>query len=209
MNSLLKANRQILAILKERLTQLEKKEAAPVDTEKTPSKGQAYFYRSEALLEVDYGISGRNFAARSLIKTSQDSSFVVTDLYMVGVFVTENFREGNSTAFFSFNAETFIKLVNASNGRDLTVVSGDNMFPGANTDNPSFGIPFGAFTPLYSTRFGGGFAPFALDYSYKLPVEYQLPRGAVIEAMAQWTPGIPYYGVGVDFVLGGYKVFGA
>lgn len=208
MNSLLKANRQILSMLKERLTQIKEKESAPVDTKKTPSKGQAYFYRSSAVLEVPYP-QGSNFVTRSVIRTEQDSSFIVTDIYMVGVFVTENFKEGNSTAFSGYSAETFIKLVNVSSGRELTITNGENMFPGATPENPAFGVPFGAFTPLYSTRLGGGYAPFALDYSYKLPAEYQLPRGAVVEALAQWTPSSPYYGIGVDFVLGGYKVFGA
>ena len=206
MNSLLKANRHILSMLQERLQQLEQAAAAPVDTEKKPSRGQSFFYRSEVIFEGSYP-EGRT-PARSVVRTEQDASFIVTDFYLVGVFVTEPFLEGSGSPDV-FPSESFIKLVNASSGRDLTVVRGDDLVPQTLTDIQELGIPKSALVPMYGYRFGvNQEAPFSLDYNYKLPVEWQLPRGATVEAMVQSGVG-PYYRIGLDFVLGGYKVFGA
>lgn len=206
MNALLKANRHILSMLKERLNQLEAVESAPVDTEKVPSKGQAFFYRSKAVLEGTFP-SNRN-PSRSIVRIEQDSSFIVTDFFLLGVYVQDDFGEGMA-APTSFFADAFIKLTNTSSGRSLSIATGENLVPNATSEIPSFGIPFPALTPAYSIRLGGGFAPFGLDYNYKFPVEYQLPRGATVEAMVQWAAGTPNYRVGLDYVLGGYKVFGA
>lgn len=206
MNALLKANRHILSMLKERLNQLEAVESAPVDTKKEPSKGQAFFYRSETVLEGSFP-SNRS-PSRSVVRIEQDSSFIVTDFFLLGVYVQDDFREGRATPI-NFLAESFIKLTNASSGREISIANGDNLLPNATTETPSFGVPFSALTPAYSSRLGGGYAPFGLDYNYKFPVEYQLPRGATVEAMVQWAAGTPNYRVGLDYVLGGYKVFGA
>lgn len=207
MNPLLKANRHILSMLKERLTQLEARATSPVDTEKTPSRGQAFFYRSSTVLEGAFPTNSS--PARSVVRIEQDSSFIVTDLYLVGIYSTEDFQEGLSSPN-AFPAETFIKFVNASSGRDITVANGENLTPGALNELPSFGVPFSALTPLYSYRLGTfSDSCVSLDYNYTLPVEYQLPRGSTVEAMVQWAAGAPYYRLGLDFVLGGYKVFGA
>jgi hypothetical protein len=207
MNPLLKANRHILSMLKERLNQLEEKASSPVNTEKTPSQGQAYFYRSEVVFEGSFPTN--RSPVRSVLRTEQDASFIATDFYLIGIYFQESFKEGQSSPN-TFQAESFIKLVNASSGREITVVKGENLAPGTASELPSLGIPRAALTPLYGYRLAPlSDVPFSTDYNYKFPVEYQIPRGATIEAMVEWAAGSPYYRVGLDFVLGGYKVFGA
>jgi len=75
-----------------------------------------------------------------------------------------------------------------------------------------------SLTPVGGGYQNGGGNNYAFDYHYDLPSEYLLPRGAVVEGscqlVASGTPGArvdgyPYTRIGVDYVLGGYKVFGA
>lgn len=199
MNSLVKANRQLLAILKEHLQYLQKMEEFSADTKKIPSEGQAYFYRSSANLgPADVAPLGSTTS--SFVRTEQDSAFVVTDIYVTGAYRRKPFVPDWSYAF-----PLFLKFTNSSNGRSLTI-SKDNVYYDVNnilfTD---FGIPSTAFTPPGA----GGIINF--DYHYQLPCEYLLPRGAVVRGDLQEPDGLgkPSYASALDFVLGGYKVFGA
>lgn len=188
-------------MLQERLAQLEEAESGRVDTNKTPSEGQVYFYRSRATLFED----SPGATATSLIRVEQDAAFVATDLYVIGSTITTEF----ATPFFSegFTGTPFVKFVCTSSGRNLSVSSGKQVFPERLFD---FGVPYECLIPLYREQNPQSAA--ALDYHYKLPCEYLLPRGATLEALAVFTrlgSGDLNFNIGIDFVLGGYKVFGA
>lgn len=211
MNTLIKANKQLLAMLNERLGQLESREESPVDYRKIPSKGQGFFYRSETVFDSNGAVFTNG---SSLIKTQQDAAFVATDLFIFKILNDE--RENP----VGLTIPSYLKFTASSSGRRLTE-SKDEVLWTSGTTNTSlfeFGVPFEQLTPLY--RNNTTTPPVSsCDYHYKLPVEYLIPRGAVVEASAMFTnlifsatpadDPIQNFKVAVDYALGGYKVFGA
>jgi hypothetical protein len=152
--------------------------------------------------------------ASSLIKTQQDAAFVATDLFIFKMFNDE--RE----VPIGRNGTGYVKLTASSSGRRLTDTKDEALWTNSitNTSLFEFGVPYEQLTPVLGTPNNVENVS-AFDYHYKLPVEYLIPRGAVIEAALMQTKAvsgaspdgspIQDFKVAVDFALGGYKVFGA
>lgn len=202
MNPLLRTNRQLLAILKERLGNLQKFEEFSVDFKKIPSEGQSYFYRSVANLgPSEQAVPGTTIT--SFVRVEQDAAFVVTDIYVTGAYDRKPFVPGTSAVY-----TPLVKFTNFSNGRNLTISSDSVIYsdPTVPVTFTEFGIPQPALQPLGS--FPG--AIISYDYHYKMPCEYLVPRASVIGGAFQFNDSSePSYSYALDFVLGGYKVFGA
>lgn len=244
MNPILRTNKQLLAMLKENVKNLEKRQAQKTQQphHKIPSAGQAYFYRSSTKFFDNKKATGAVNTAQSpffpgpanvdainsaladrqlsAVQIEQDAAFVVTDLYVTsteGASSTGGLRSGAGT--------TTIVLENMSSGRTLTIPTSDTVLLASDAkeytlmgDALSHFVSPGIFTgtTLNATMF---------DRFYKFPVEYLVPRGAVLAVYRTGPKRVklpvssPYYVPGqpepktpnqyVDFVLGGYKVFGA
>jgi hypothetical protein len=118
------------------------------------------------------------------------------------------------------NGTGYVKLTASSSGRRLTDTKDEALWTNSitNTSLFEFGVPYEQLTPVLGTPNNVENVS-AFDYHYKLPVEYLIPRGAVIEAALMQTKAvsgaspdgspIQDFKVAVDFALGGYKVFGA
>lgn len=209
MNPILKSNKQLLAILEDQIKDLEKKQAI-VDANAIPSQGRAYFYRAN--FQIQY-LRGGFFAApgvQNQITIDQDTAFVATDLYFRTVI--------NNPDEFSSNSPCYVTITQMSSGRQLTPVDDFSVY--GNLKNP--GIPLQHVVPLLGPPQN---PQLGYDYNYKLPCEWLLPRGAILqfnivrdftdaiypvydEAGPPFGLGIQYAGL-VDVVLGGYKVVGA
>lgn len=212
MNSFLKMNKQLLAMTEERIAQIEKKESAPANLKKIPSQGQAYFYKSKTV----FSNQAQTSLISNVVRVEQDAAFVVTDLYITAVSTQSiGLSEGG------FVPDTaLVKFVNTSSGRDLTISTNKEIVPESAILAPStffdFGVPLTALIPLYSGFFFDlRQAPWSLDYHYPLPCEYLLPRGATVDALVVGNQIVAInesatiFNIGIDYVLGGYKVFGA
>lgn len=201
MNSFLKTNRQLLAMLEESLAQLEKKESAPANLKKVPSQGQAYFYRSK----IAYSGQQEFSPVSSIVRVEQDAAFVATDLYITAV---RSMSESEPIEGSIFPNSSLLKFTTTSSGRDLTISTRKNI---AANNFFDFGVPLAALNPLYGID--SAQPRWGLDYHYRLPCEYLLPRGATVEALLIGVPlAAPpptIFNIGIDYVLGGYKVFGA
>jgi hypothetical protein len=188
-------------MLEERLSQLEKKESAPADLKKVPSQGQAYFYRSK----IAYSGQPESSPVSSIVRVEQDAAFVATDLYITAV---RSMSDTEPTEGIVLPSSSLVKFITTSSGRDLTIATRKNI---AANNFFDFGVPLAALNPLYGVE--SAQVRWGLDYHYRLPCEYLLPRGATVEALLIGVPlAVPpptIFNIGIDYVLGGYKVFGA
>lgn len=222
MNPILKTNKQLLAMLKEQISELEasEKERVGQPLAKSPSSGQAYFYKSVTKFSNSEKATGSVITEQTpFVQTSflngtfqvnlkevnsllssrqmsaviidQDSAFVATDLYISS---TEGQRLSRDLFDVTQHKRTAsIVVENLSAGRQFTIPNAqDTVFASDSTVLKLSGDALTHFVNrgFYTTSYYGNGFN-AFDKFYKLPAEYLLPRGAVLAVYIEITPRLP------------------